>query len=116
MAEVPFDRLSQAEGRRADFLITCRGCRRVRLFERATFLAIICDKRLRDERARVERRMRCFECYARGATIELVPEGSAAAMRLREGDPLPPKGISISDWCAAGSHERRRRLIRRARD
>lgn len=112
---VRFERLSEAERYQADILVSCRGCRRQLLFDRSTFLAILKHKGLSDLRARVAGRMRCFECYARGATIELAPQ-SSAAIRLHEGDPLPPRGVSITDWCAAGGHERRRRLIRKARD
>lgn len=110
-----FERLSEAEARRADILIVCRGCRRRELFDRATFLAVLNHKNIADERERVARRMTCRKCYTRGALVELVPEGAPAALRLREGDPLPPRGVSISDWCRAGSAARRR-LVRQARD
>ncbi len=110
-----FDRLSEAEARRADILIICRGCKRRELFDRATFLAVLRHKNIADDRERVSRRMTCRKCYGRGALVELVREGAPEALRLREGDPLPPKGVSLSDWCRAGSAARRR-LVRQARD
>lgn len=112
---VRFERLSEAESYQADIQVSCRGCRRQLLFDRATFLAILKHKGLSDLRARVAGRMRCFECYARGATLAFAPQ-SPSAIRLNTGDPLPPRGVSITEWCGAGGQERRRRLIRQARD
>lgn len=110
-----FDRLSEATARRADIRIICGGCGHRELFDRATFLAVLADKRLGDDRERIARRMTCRTCYRRGAILELVAEGSPDALRLRDDDPLPPRGISLSDWCRAGTAQRRR-LIRQARD
>lgn len=110
-----FVRLSDAIGLDADIVVTCRGCGHGELFERATFLAVIAHKALGDDRERVARRMVCRRCYRRGGTITLVAQGALGALRLREGDPLPPRGVSISDWCRAGTAQRRR-LVRQARD
>lgn len=108
-------RLSEAAALRADIRVICRGCGHRALFDRATFLAVLAHKRLGDHRERVARRLVCRRCYRRGATVELVPEGDPDALRLRDGDPLPPRGVSVSDWCRAGSAQRRR-LVRQARD
>ena len=110
-----FARLSEAIALRADIVVTCRGCAHRELFDRATFLALLAHKALGDDRARVERRLVCRRCYRRGASVALVTEGAPGALRLRDGDPLPPKGVSISDWCRAGTAQRRR-LVRQARD
>ncbi|MDO9489340.1 MAG: hypothetical protein Q7J32_13280, partial [Sphingomonadaceae bacterium] len=61
------------------------------------------------------RRLVCRRCYRRGGAISLTAEGAPGALRLRDGDPLPPRGVSISAWCRAGSAQRRR-LVRQARD
>ncbi len=110
-----FTRLSEAAALAADIRVTCRGCGHRVLFDRASFLAVLAHKRLGDQRDRVARRLVCRRCYRRGAVVELVPEGAPDVLRLRDGDPLPPRGVSISDWCGAGT-ERRRRLVRQARD
>jgi len=115
-AAIRLRRLSDATAQKADILVRCLGCGRQLLFDRATFLAILADKRVSDERERAERKMICDNCHRRGAVLALVPEGSPTALRLEEGAPLPPKGVSVSAWCAARSHETRRRLIRAARD
>lgn len=110
-----FDRLSEATVLGADIRVICGGCGHRELFDRATFLAVLADKRLGDDRERIARRMTCRTCYRRGAILELVAEGSPLALRLRDDEPLPPRGISLSDWCRAGTQQRRR-LIRQARD
>lgn len=115
-AALRFRRLSDAAAQKADILVRCLGCGRQLLFQRDTFLAILADKRVSDDRARAERKMTCDNCHRRGAVLALVPEGSPTALRLQEGAPLPPNGVSVSAWCAARSHETRRRLIRAARD
>lgn len=111
-----FDRVADAEAWGADICLECRGCGRRVTFDLATFRAILQDKRIDDERGRVERRLRCRRCYRRGGRLRLVPAGDPGALRLEEGDPLPLKGISITDWCAARGDRERRRLIRQARD
>ena len=110
-----FARLSDAIALRADIVVTCRGCAHRELFDRATFLALLAHTAIGDERARVAQRLVCRRCYRRGATVTLIAEGAPDALRLRDGDPLPPRGVSISDWCRAGSAQRRR-LVRQARD
>lgn len=109
-----FKFVSDAQRYNADILLICRSCRRRVIVERATFLAILDDRKINDWLEVAEQRMRCLSCYRRGATIELTPEGSTQAVKLREGDPLPPKGVSIVAWCLADAYERKR-LVREAR-
>lgn len=110
-----FTRLSEAIALSADIVVSCRGCGHRELFDRATFLALLAHKALGDDRERVERRLVCRRCYRRGASVALIAEGTPGTLRLRDGDPLPPRGVSISDWCRAGTAQRRR-LVRQARD
>ena len=95
-----FRSLHDADRYQADFALICPRCGYQVLFERQTLIAILRAKQVNPDVAVAGARLRCTACGKRGCIIELAPEGTAEALKLRDGDSLPLPGLSISQWCA----------------
>lgn len=93
---------------RADFVLVCPRCRHRVVIERRTLISIFAAWRINPLIENAQGRLRCTACRRRGCIIEITQEGSSAALQLREGDSLPVKGVSISQWCRMDENERRR--------
>lgn len=92
----------------ADFALICRGCGREVIIEQKTFIAMIYAMGLTSHVESLARRLRCAACQCRSVRVELAEGGSPHALKLQEGDALPPKPISITRWLKMSNEERRR--------
>lgn len=109
-----FRRVEDAARYGGDIAVQCPRCRREVIFDRETFLAILHWKRVSTDREIAGARLRCTACGRRGCIIELAAPDLPGRLKLHDGDRLPPDGISISQWCTMGWHERKRyiRMLR----
>lgn len=97
-----------ADRYKADFVLACPRCGHRVVVERSTLISIFAAWRVNPLVENAQGRLRCTACRRRGCIIEITQEGSSAALRLREGDSLPVKGVSITNWCQMDEIDRRR--------
>lgn len=102
--------LSDAERYKADYALRCRNCGREVIIERATFREIVSLWGLGGDVEAIARRLRCEACRHRGNILELAAPGLPDCLRLRDGERLPPKGVSITGWLKMTDRDRRRYL------
>lgn len=94
----------------ADFALQCQRCPREIVIDRMTFRAIASMWNLGKSQRDIERRLRCTACGARRARLVYARQGRPEALKLREGDEMPPKvrGLSITRWLLMPNSERKR--------
>jgi hypothetical protein len=111
-----FDRIADAKKHDGDIIVTCSNwrCRHELGIEYETFRAILRELRLSDDLARLGHAMRCHRCGHRWPKFSLTAKGDRRTLALKDGDPLPPKGVPLWKWLKAdnGERHRLRRLIR----
>lgn len=98
----------------ADFALICRGCGREVIIEQRTFIYIVQALGLPSDVAALGSRLRCTACRCRPCIVEITAGGSPRALKLHDGDKLPPKGVSITDWLK-WDHRQRDRYLRSLR-
>lgn len=98
----------------ADFSLRCRRCGREVAIERDSFIEMMAALGLGSDPERIGSRLRCTACGYRGAIVELAAPNLPGRLSLAKGDALPPKGVSITDWCkmSDGDRKRYRRALR----
>lgn len=98
----------------ADFALICRRCGREVVIERDSFIEMMAALGAGTDPERIGARLRCTACHHRGALVELAPPDTPNRLRLREGDALPPKGVSLTAWLKMtdGARRRHRRSLR----
>lgn len=100
----------------ADFVVFCSRCGYRVMFERRTLIAIFSARGVNLDVTVAGAKLRCTACRHRGGTIELTAGGTTEALRLSDGDSLPPQElkVSITQWCRMTENERKRirRLVR----
>ena len=103
-----------ADRYKADFVLACPRCGHKAVVERRTLQSIFAAWGVNAMVENAQGRLRCSACRRRGCILEITQEGSPEALRLRDSDSLPVKGVSITKWCQMDARERRRlrRLVR----
>lgn len=92
----------------AHFALICRRCGREVVIERDSFIEIVAALGLGTDPQHISARLRCTACNWRGGLVELAPPDTPRLLRLRDGDVLPPKGVSLTAWLKMSNGERRR--------
>lgn len=92
----------------ADFALICRGCGREVIIEQKTFISIVYAMGLTSHVESLARKLRCAACQCRSIRVELAEPGLPHALKLQEGDALPPRRMSITRWLKMSNGERRR--------
>ncbi len=94
----------------ADIVIACRHkpCGFTLVIDYETLRAIIGEFRVNPELTVLARALRCSRCGHRWPVVEMTAKGDSRTLALKDGDPLPPRGIPISVWLTAHNSERKR--------
>ena len=100
--------ISDASHYGADFALICRGCAREVIIEQRTFIAMVEAMGLPRDVPTLGARLRCSACQCPSIRVELSPGGLPHALKLREGDSLPPKRMSFTTWLKMPERERKR--------
>ena len=103
-----FRDLNDAARYRADFALICRACRREVIIERHSFIEMMHAIGAGRDPAAIGSRLRCTACHHRGGIVELAPANTPNLLKLHDGDALPPKGMSVTQWLKMGNAERKR--------
>ncbi len=103
-----FRDLGDAHRYGADFALICRGCGREVIVERKTFIEMVYAMGLTSHVDSLVRKLRCAACKCRSVRVELAEPGLPHALRLHEGDALPPRRLSITRWLKMSHDERKR--------
>ncbi len=109
-----FRTITDASRYDADIVIACRGCRHTVVIDFQTIMAIVRDRRINPALEVAPGRFKCSRCYRRWPVIEITARGDSRTISLKDGDPLPPRGVSITAWIRGHAADRKR-LIRMAR-
>ena len=100
--------LNDASRYDADFALICRGSGREVVVERRTFIAMVEAMALPRDVELLGRRLRCSACQCRSVRVELSPAGTPHALKLGDGDSLPPRRMSFTEWLKMPERERTR--------
>ena len=103
-----FRSLEDAARYGANFALICRACRREVIVERRTFIEMMDAIGAGADPAAIGFRLRCTACRHRGGIVELAPADTPNLLKLHDGDALPPKGMSVTQWLKMSNEERKR--------
>ena len=101
-----FRTLYDASRYRADLALICRRCGREVIIEQRTLIYLVQALGLPTDVEALGWLLRCTACRCRPCLVELAASGSPRALRLHDGDKLPPKGVCLTDWLKWDAHQR----------